>query len=134
MTTVSEMLETHPQPDDIDLAVLGECIEACGECAQLCTACADACLGESGVADLVECIRSGLDCADLCSITERVLLRRTESNIAIVRETVQACLTACRVCADECAKHAEMHRHCKVCADACRRCEEACRRLLDVLG
>ncbi|WP_244278387.1 four-helix bundle copper-binding protein [Gordonia westfalica] len=27
-----------------------------------------------------------------------------------------------------------MHQHCRICADVCRRCEEACRALLAVLG
>ncbi|ATD69061.1 MULTISPECIES: four-helix bundle copper-binding protein [Gordonia] len=134
MTTVTEILESHPVRDDIDNAALAACIEACAECTQACTSCADACLGESGVDQLVECIRSDLDCADLCSITERVLLRRTDANVAVVRETLEACATACRVCAEECDRHADMHQHCRICADACRRCEEACRTLLEVLG
>ncbi|QGP86387.1 four-helix bundle copper-binding protein [Gordonia sp. 135] len=134
MTTVTEILEAHPVRDDIDDAVLAACIQACAECTQACTSCADACLGESGVEHLVECIRADLDCADLCSITERVLLRRTEASIALVRETLEACAIACGACADECAKHADMHQHCRICADVCRRCEEACRRLLEVLG
>lgn len=134
MTTVTEILESHPVRIDIDSAALAACIEACAECTQACTSCADACLGESGVDRLVECIRADLDCADLCSVTERVLLRRTEANVTVVRETLEACATACRVCAEECDRHADMHQHCKICADACRRCEEACRTLLEVLG
>ena len=134
MTTVTEMLEAHPVRDDIDNAALAACIQACAECTQACTSCADACLGEVGVGELIECIRADLDCADLCSITERVLLRRTEASVAVVRETLEACAVACRTCADECAEHADMHQHCRICADVCRRCEEACRALLAVLG
>ena len=37
-------------------------------------------------------------------------------------------------CVDECAARADMHEHCKVCAEACRACERACTDLLDALG
>jgi len=39
-----------------------------------------------------------------------------------------------RSCGEECAGHADMHEHCRVCADVCRRCEQACRELLAALG
>ena len=32
--------------------------------------------------------------------------------------------------AEECEKHAGMHEHCRICAEACRRCEQACDQLL----
>ena len=99
-----------------------------------CIACVDACLGERDVDALIECIRTDLDCADLCTVTEHVLLRMTHANVAVVRETLEACAVACKTCADECAQHAEMHQHCRTCADACRRCEAACNRLLEILG
>ncbi|NKX52271.1 four-helix bundle copper-binding protein, partial [Arthrobacter deserti] len=34
----------------------------------------------------------------------------------------------------ECGEHADMHEHCRVCAEACRRCEQACSDLLGALG
>jgi Domain of Unknown Function (DUF326) len=39
-------------------------------------------------------------------------------------------VAACRSCGDECERHAAMHEHCRVCAEACRRCEQACNELL----
>jgi hypothetical protein len=36
----------------------------------------------------------------------------------------------CMSCGDECGRHAQMHEHCRVCAEACRRCEQACNDLL----
>ncbi|WP_240619307.1 four-helix bundle copper-binding protein [Blastococcus sp. TF02-8] len=47
---------------------------------------------------------------------------------------LEACAAACKACGDECAQHAEMHEHCRICADACRRCEQACRDLITSLG
>jgi hypothetical protein len=34
----------------------------------------------------------------------------------------------------ECESHASMHEHCRICADACRRCEAACAALLSDMG
>ena len=130
-----QMLESHPQGlGGVDKDALAECIAACFECAQVCTACADACLAEEMVAHLRRCISTNLDCADVCAATGRVLTRRTEPDAALTRAVLEACAAACRVCGDECASHAEMHEHCRVCSESCRRCEQACRDLLAVLG
>ena len=128
--TVQQMIETHPQPAQMDRAGLVECIQACFDCAQACTTCADACLAEDMVQQLRQCIRLNLDCADVCDTTGRVLSRQTEPDIAVVRAQLQACLQACRACGAVCAEHAGHHEHCRVCAESCRRCEEACNRLL----
>lgn len=131
---ISAMLDSHPAASTVDRAKLTECIEACLGCAQACTACADACLAEDMVAELRTCIRTDLDCADLCATTARVLSRQTGFDAGPVRALLEACRTACRTCGDECAGHAEMHEHCRVCAEACRRCEQACADLLTALG
>ena len=132
---VSSMLETYPKDlGDIDRQKLAECIEACFECAQTCTACADACLAEDMVAELRQCIRFNLDCADICATTGAVLSRQTGNNVETTRALLEACRTACKTYGDECASHAEMHEHCKICAEACRRCERACAELLASLG
>jgi hypothetical protein len=135
MTVAAQMLETHPKDmGGMDRHRLVACIEACVECAQACTACADACLNEAMVAELVTCIRTNADCADVCDTTGRVLSRHTGDDVDLTRAVLEACATACRHCGDECARHAEMHEHCRVCAEACRRCEQACRELLGSLG
>jgi len=131
MSTTTDMLRTYPKDlGNIDQAALAACIDACFECAQTCTACADACLAEDMVADLTKCIRTNLDCADICATTGNVLSRHTGYDANLTRTIVEACLTACKACGDECAQHADMHEHCKICADACRRCEAACTELL----
>jgi hypothetical protein len=135
MSHASAILDTHPaQFGEVDRALLAACIDACVDCAQTCTACADACLSEQRVADLVACIRSNLDCADLCETTGRVLSRHTGYDRNVARALLVACVAACRSCGDECARHAGMHEHCRLCADACRRCEQACQELLAALG
>ncbi len=135
MTNAGAMLDTYPkQRDGFDRDLLAECIEACFACAQTCTACADACLAEDMVAELRACIRLNLDCADICDSTGRVLSRQTDYNSTISRTVLEACRAACRACGDECTEHAEMHEHCRICAEACRRCEQACDALLSSMG
>lgn len=95
---------------------------------------ADACLAEEAVADLRNCIRTNLDCADVCVATASVLSRRTGSNLTVVTELLKACRAACATCAEDREAHADMHEHCKLCADACRRCEKACSDLLSAIG
>lgn len=128
-----EMLRTQPASAAIGEDVLAECIEAAFECTQACTACADACLAEDAGMDLTACIRVNLDCADVCQATGRVLSRLVRPALAIHRAQVSACMNACRICGEECRRHADAHEHCRICADACRRCEEACAELLSAL-
>ncbi|NYZ17521.1 four-helix bundle copper-binding protein [Azospirillum sp. RWY-5-1] len=128
------MIATHPDVKGSVNDALIRCIEDCYSCAQACTACADACLAEDMVAELRQCIRLNLDCADLCTATGSIATRRTGSNEAVIRLTVQACTEACRICAEECERHAAMHEHCRICAESCRRCETACREALDSLA
>jgi hypothetical protein len=123
---VQQMISTHPNVRGSTNDALIRCIEECYDCAQSCTACADACLGEDMVKQLTQCIRLNLDCADVCAATGTVASRRTGANEDVIRQMLKACETACRLCGDECEKHARMHEHCRICAGACRRCQQAC--------
>ncbi|SNB46901.1 four-helix bundle copper-binding protein [Geobacter sp. DSM 9736] len=130
-----EMLQTHPRkPVAQDMFNdLAACITACVECADVCTSCADACLGEQNVQMLTRCIRLNLDCADICQTTARLLTRQTEPEPQLLRIQLEACAISCRMCAEECEKHAEMHKHCRICATACRSCEQMCRQMIKSL-
>jgi hypothetical protein len=128
------MLDTYPKSINLDRAMLATAIDALIACAEACTACADACLSEDTVAELTKCIRTNLDCADICSTTARVLSRHTGYDANLSRSLLDACATACKACGDECGRHAEMHEHCRVCADACHACEQACRDLLATIS
>ena len=135
MSKASAMLDTYPiDLGRLDKRVLSACIEACFDCSQTCTACADACLSEEMVAELTKCIRTNLDCADICDTTGRVLSRHTGYDANLTRAVLQACVQACKSCGDECASHAGMHEHCRVCSVECRRCVPACRELLAAVG
>ena len=123
---VREMLSSHPQATGGVNDVLVQCIEACFDCAQTCMSCADSCLAETGTSGLARCIRLNLDCADACAATGSVLTRRTAATSALLVQMLETCADFCRLCADECERHADHHAHCRICALACRECERAC--------
>src|SRR5206468_8389118 len=101
-----EMIGTHPAVQGQISDALIRCIEECYSCAQTCTSCADACLSERMVQELTQCIRLDLDCADICNITGRILTRRTGSDDEVMRRMLSVCAAACRLCAEECQRHA----------------------------
>ena len=133
-TTTMPMLESYPAEINVDREKLAATIDALIACAEACTACADACLSESSVAELTKCIRTDLDCADVCGATARVLSRHTGYDANVSRALLEACAVVCKTCGDECAMHANMHEHCRICAEACRACETACRDLIAAIS
>lgn len=135
MQSTRAMLSSHPKKQsDLDTDSLVACIEACHECEVSCNACADACLGEKDVQSLLHCIRLNQDCADVCAGSARILARQTESSLNLIAAQVDAMELACRVCAEECERHARQHEHCRICGEVCRKCEQACRHLLQTLA
>jgi hypothetical protein len=130
MSYAKQLLDTYPRDVNLDADLLAGAIDALSDCAQACTACADDCLSEQNIAEMVKCIRLCLDCADVCAATLRVVSRQTDYDANVTRPLLEACVAACRSCGDECERHAHMHEHCRVCAEACRRCEQACNELL----
>lgn len=129
-----EMISAHPDVKGDTNDALIRCIEECYACAQTCTSCADACLAEGMVEQLRQCIRLNLDCADVCAATGAIATRRTGSNEQLIRSMLEACALACRLCGEECARHAQMHEHCRICAASCNRCETACRDALQSMA
>jgi hypothetical protein len=121
-----EMISAHPDAKGSISEPLIRCIEACFDCAQTCTSCADACVAEEAVAQLRQCIRMNLNCADVCNATGALASRRAGSDQEVLRAMIETCALTCRLCWEECQKHAGQHEHCRVCAAECRRCEQAC--------
>lgn len=129
-----KMLAAHPQVGgNVDQALV-RCIEDCFDCAQTCTSCADACLAEDMVAEMRQCIRLCLDCADVCGATGRLATRRTGSDERLLRRIIEICAEACRLCGEECSRHADKMEHCRICAEACRKCEQSCRDAAGAVG
>lgn len=136
MAHLETLLQTHPAASRTkSIPTVAAALDSLAECVTACTVCADSCLGESEHLDrLRRCIRTDLDCADVCTATARLLSRQTETSHDLIRAQLHTCVLACRVCADECELHQDMHEHCRRCAEACRRCQESCNLLLGETG
>ncbi len=132
-SAVRAMFRSHPaQPAHGDM--ISRCIDACFNCVETCTACADACLSEDKVDRLVACIRLNLDCAAVCGATGSILARANKAGMRQLLEAqLTTCIAFCRGCAGECNRHAEAHKHCRVCAEACLACAQACDEMLATL-
>jgi Domain of Unknown Function (DUF326) len=132
MSYARQMLDAYPSAWTVDAGVLAAAIDALSDCAQACNADNAADLSEPNVTEMVRCIRLCLDCVDVCTATVGVITRQAEYDANLIRPLLEACVAICQSCGDECDRHAHMP-HCQVCAQACRRCERACRELLDAL-
>lgn len=134
MTTTLHMLRNSPANTAVEPGLLAEVVDALINCSETCTACADACLSEGSVATLTRCISLNLDCADVCATTARVLSRNTDTDVEISRTLLKACVVACRESERECARHAEHHGHCQICAETCLVCLDNCEQLLAAMS
>lgn len=90
----------------MDRDTLLRCIDECLDCGASCTACAQASLSEPDVQEMLRVIRLCADCADECDATARVVTRQTAPDLSLMRAMIEACATACVVCAEECGLHA----------------------------
>jgi hypothetical protein len=135
MSYARQMLGTYPGAFklDTDSESLAGVIDAATECAQACIADTDADLSEPHLAEMVVCIRLCQNCADICTATAAVLSRPVNWDTHVVEPLVEACVAICASCGQECERHATRHAHCRVCAEACSRCEQACRELQKVI-
>ena len=133
MSYARRLLDTYSDTFDIEAGVLAATIDALNDCAQACTADTAADLSERNVTEMVKCIRLCLDCTDICVATVGVTSLQTEYDALVIKPLLEACAAICKSCGDECDRHAQMHEHCRVCAEACRRCEQDCRKLLQTM-
>lgn len=133
MSYARRMLDAYPRTFAVQGEMLAATIDALSDCAQACAADADNDLSEQNLAEMVTCIRLCLDCADICAATAGVTSRQTEYDANVIRPLLEVCVAICKSCGDECERHAAMHEHCRICAEACRRCEQACQGLLDAI-
>ncbi|HKA51859.1 MAG TPA: four-helix bundle copper-binding protein [Candidatus Dormibacteraeota bacterium] len=130
MSYARQMLDSYPSTFKVDASLLATTIDALKDCAQACTADAADDLSERDVTELVKCIRLCLDCADVCAATVAVTSRQAGYYSDVTKPLLEACAATSKSCGDECQRHAQMHEHCRVCAEACRRCERACHELV----
>jgi hypothetical protein len=131
MTSTREMLETSPVEIPLDLDDVAAAIDACLTCVQTCTSRADFDLAEKEVAAMSRCAALCVECADVCGLVARSLSRAASWDHVVIHRLLGACARTCTNSAEECARHAEHHRHCAICATACRACARACNDLLE---
>lgn len=125
------MLAASPGVARFGVEEAAAAIDACLNCAQACVSCADSDLAEEDVEEMRRCIALDQNCADLCGVTARILSRPVYWDEFVVHRVLQACVRVCTLCAEECDRHADHHRHCAICAKACRACVQACNALLE---
>jgi uncharacterized membrane protein len=133
MSYARQMLDAHPGDLDLSPETVAKTVDALSECAEACISDTDADLSEPNLAEMVTCIRLCEDCAEICAAAARVLSRPGTWNDQAVRPLLEACVAICGSCGNECERHAALHQHCGICAEACRRCEQACADFLDIM-
>ena len=102
-----------------------DCIAACNDCATECGNCFAQMVGKESENDCPACC---IECAAICRLCVDAIARSSP----FVKQT-------CKLCADIfdwCAKQSDAHDmdHCKCCAEARRRCAEACRNMAGVIN
>lgn len=130
MNTLGDILKHHPRESEFSHDTLVSTLGEIANCAGVCGACADACLAEPEVDMLRKVIRATVDCAAICEVTAKIAGARTESDARVLAAQMQACVTACEVCAAECRVHAQRHEHCRICAETCDGCIQVCNRFM----
>ncbi|MEU8953501.1 four-helix bundle copper-binding protein [Streptomyces sp. NPDC048518] len=99
-------------------------------CAQACDECVRACLGRRGPAEWGDEPRLNTACADVCEATSRVLAEQSDQDEQRVRMQVEWCRAICL----QCAALSALRPASALCAEACRRCAQACDDFLTTLG
>jgi hypothetical protein len=108
---------------------LAEALDALHDMDVACSACVDACVqGRDGT--MSDCIGACLTCIDVETALARLLARTASSDLAVVRNMLEAAAKAATFCAEVCEPHGERHKHCRVCAEGCRRVQQALQHLL----
>lgn len=109
-----------------------ECAKTCDDCARSCDACGAHCakMLAEGKKEHLESLRQTQDCATICSTASCIMSRGgPDADLICV-----ACADACKRCGDTCEKHAAHDPVMKANAEECRRCEKACRAMLQKSG
>lgn len=91
-----------------------EVLERCSSAGRLCIA---HCLVsfQEGDTSLADCAAKVHEMLALCEAMETLV----GSNSSYVSAMTNVCVEACRDCATECKKHADMHSECRACMEAC---------------
>lgn len=132
MSDATRMLLASPSHHGLDTAVLGGAIDGLVSASVAAAACADACLDEYDLRR--ECVAACLTTSDVAGTTARILARSSRWDRGLVHTLVDAAAKAVSASASHCEQHADVAKHCQVCAEECRRAERACQQLLTALA
>ena len=108
-----------------------DCARACDDCARICELCAAHCgnMLAEGKKEHHRTLQTCQDCATACAAASCITARKGPFSDLIC----QACADACKRCGDACDQHPNDPLM-KRCADECRKCEAACREMLKHTG
>jgi hypothetical protein len=130
MSDATRLLTTVPLDLPLDGTHVAEAIDALRGAALAAMACADASVGELDADQLRSCVRACTTTADVCDVGARVLSRTGGYDVPVVRNLLEAVAKACATSGEICGGHADVHKHCRLCAEASRRGEQAIQQLL----
>jgi len=116
------------QPAAAQMNPFQDCARACDDCARICEMCGTHCtkMLAEGRKEHLKTAQTCQDCATLCSAASCVISRQGPFWDLICT----SCAEACKRCGDACEVHAAHDPMMKQCAEECRKCEKACREML----
>jgi len=79
-------------------------VRPCPGCSAVPAGTADAGLREQDRAEMVKCIRPCLDRTGICAATPGVVSRQTETDAAVTRALLEACVATGKSCGGECER------------------------------
>ncbi len=130
MNSAMQMMQMHEKDMSsmgMDMAMMQECMEACSACEQACTMCSNAMTGDG----MATCMGRCANTADMTNMMMRMMMRPNGMHKEAMMAMLQATITMCGACAEECMTHADMSDDCRMCAEACRQCAMACQKMMD---
>lgn len=128
MESIARMIDLRPRAYPVAPEPLGDFLACAQECALICRLCAQACLEEveDRGAHLLGCVEVTEDCARACEAAVLAAARWSQPRdprLDNALTLVDVCTLACAACAEHC--EVPPYEHCRLCAEACRRCERA---------
>jgi hypothetical protein len=108
-----------------------QCAKACDDCGRVCDACSAHCakMAADGKKEHLKTMATCADCAAACKAASCIVARKGPFSDLICT----ACAEACKRCGDACEQMKDDPMM-KQCADECRKCEKACREMLKHVG
>ncbi len=129
MTATREVLAAGAVDTTYDLDQVAAVLDALGDCEATSTTCAVSMLAHMDAAGFTDSIRADLDFVDIAIAARRVLSRGAGTSGDTGQHLLQAVTAAAKRSNAACARHADHHAHCRLCAEASQRAVQACRAL-----